>query len=191
MFSFGDKTVLVKFQIIIVIFKASFLSKDKEKPPTPIPGAAVPTTNTASATVNVASSKKLLNRSRRNTEVADTANVGGDKGQTGKSSESEGKTSPPGTPVGQFHHLPHYYRLYEIVKGAFGNYKVRLNISSFAVLSVMPEWYFGCGNMDLSVKLKIQKYTYCRFADTSSISTCAQSSLATFYCMLKKVKSML
>lgn len=103
----------------------SFLSKDKDKPSAPIPGAAVPTSNTVSTTVNVSSPKKLLNRSRRNTEVTETANVGSDKGSTGKSSESEGKTSPPGTPVGQFHHLPHYYRLYEIVKGAFSNYKVR------------------------------------------------------------------
>ena len=75
--------------------------------------------------MNVASPKKLLNRSRRNTEVAESAIVGSDKGSTGKSGESEGKTGPPGTRVGQFHHLPHYYRLYEIVKGAFSNYKVR------------------------------------------------------------------
>lgn len=120
--------------------------------------------------MNVASPKKLLNRSRRNTEVVETANVGGDKVQPGKSSESEGKTSPPGTPVGQFHHLPHYYRLYEIVKGAFGNYKVRFNISCFTVSSAMPEWYFGCRKMDLSVKVKIQKYAYCRFSDTNNRS---------------------
>ncbi len=104
----------------------SLLSKDKDKSPAPIPGAAVPTSNTASITTNVASPKKLLNRSRRNTEASETANVGGDKGTTGKSSENEGKSSTPGTPLGQFHHLPHYYQLYEIVKGVFSNYKVRM-----------------------------------------------------------------
>jgi hypothetical protein len=103
----------------------SLLSKDKDKSLAPIPGAAVPTSNTASITTNVASPKKLLNRSRRNTEASETANVGGEKGSTGKSSENEGKSN---TPLGQFHHLPHYYQLYEVVKGVFSNYKVWFNI---------------------------------------------------------------
>lgn len=99
------------------------LSKDKDKSLAPIPGAAVPTTDAASTVASVASPKKLLNRSRRSTEVG-TAGVGGDKGSAGKNSESEGKSSTSGSLIGQFHHLPHYCQLYEVVKGVFSNYKV-------------------------------------------------------------------
>jgi hypothetical protein len=109
---------------MIHFWQSSLLSKDKDKNPAPIPGAAVPTSNTAANTTNISSPKKLLNRSRRNTDVSEGANVGGDKGSTGKSSENEGKSSTSGASLGQFHHLPHYYQLYEIVKGVFSNYKV-------------------------------------------------------------------
>lgn len=100
------------------------LSKDKDKSSAPIPGAAVPTSNTTSTAPNIPGSKKLLNRSRRNTET-DGAGVGGEKGSsTGKGSDGEGKSSTTGALLGQFHHLPHYHQLYEVVKGVFSNYKV-------------------------------------------------------------------
>ncbi|XP_028391517.1 LOW QUALITY PROTEIN: huntingtin-like [Dendronephthya gigantea] len=108
--------------------KPSLLSKDKDKSSAPIPGAAVPTSNPTSTAPNIPGSKRLLNRSRRNTET-DAAGVGGEKGSTGKGSDSEGKSSTTGTLLGQFHHLPHYHQLYEVIKGVFSNYKVNLKFN--------------------------------------------------------------
>lgn len=84
---------------------------------------------TASPTASSANAKRLLNRSRKNSEMPDPASVGGDKVSTGKNSDNEGKSS---TLLGQFHHLPHYYQLYEVVKGVFSNYKVWM-LPSFGV----------------------------------------------------------
>lgn len=105
------------------------LSKDKDKSPTPIPGAAVQTLTTSSSpSTSVSSPKRLINRSRRNTEgSADAVNISVEKGSTGKTGENEGKLSASGVFLGQFHHLPHYHRLYETVKGVFSNYKVMVN----------------------------------------------------------------
>lgn len=65
-------------------------------------------------------------RSRKNTD-ADSPNTSGEKGSLTKGhSEAEGKSGgTSGAMVGQFHQLPHYYKLYEVIKGAFSNYKVR------------------------------------------------------------------
>ncbi|XP_046850180.1 huntingtin-like isoform X3 [Xenia sp. Carnegie-2017] len=111
--------------------KPLLLSKDKDKSPTPIPGAAVQTLTTSSSpSTNVSSPKRLINRSRRNTEgSADAVNISVEKGSTGKTGENEGKLSASGVFLGQFHHLPHYHRLYETVKGVFSNYKVNLKFN--------------------------------------------------------------
>lgn len=109
-----------------LLSEVSSLSKDKDKSPAPIPGAAVPTSSSPQTVTNVASPKKLLNRSRKNTE-SESSKVGGEKTSTSKSqNETDGKSSTTsGVPIGQFHQLPHYYKLYEVIKGTFSNYKVR------------------------------------------------------------------
>ena len=80
--------------------------------------------------------KKLLTKSKRALSEADLHLASADrpvtpsKSQTGVTSGSDTaehntQSPPPKSSIGTFHHLPHYMKLYEIIKGAFANNQVK------------------------------------------------------------------
>lgn len=80
--------------------------------------------------------KKLLTKSKRALSEADLHQASADrpvtpsKSQTGVTSGSDTtehntQSPPPKSSIGTFHHLPHYMKLYEIIKGAFANNQVK------------------------------------------------------------------
>ena len=80
--------------------------------------------------------KRLLTKSKRALSEADLSQASAEKpvspsksqGGVGQSSDPEQSTPspPPKSSIGTFHHLPHYMKLYEIIKGAYANNQVTL-----------------------------------------------------------------
>lgn len=93
-----------------------------QTPPGSSPAAVVP--------------KRLLTKSKRALSEADLHQASAErpvtpsKSQTGVASVSDTaehntQSPPPKSSIGTFHHLPHYMKLYEIIKGAFANNQVK------------------------------------------------------------------
>ncbi|XP_068709184.1 huntingtin-like [Montipora foliosa] len=122
-------------------FKLTFPGQNKDKQASPaIPGMAAPQVSSSSSTGTnpaIAVPKKILTKTKRALSEADlhlAANTekpsspSKSQGSVGQSSDvdqsSQGR--PPKSSIGTFHHLPHYMKLYEIIKGAFANNQVSL-----------------------------------------------------------------
>ena len=111
-------------------------NKDKQQSGA-IPGVAAPHTPPSASAVSSSAStvpKRLLTKTKRALSEADLHQASSDKplspsktqGGVGQSGESEQSTQnpPPKSSIGTFHHLPHYMKLYEIIKGAYANNQV-------------------------------------------------------------------
>lgn len=79
--------------------------------------------------------KRLLTKSKRALSEADLPQAASEKlvspsktqggsGQPAESSDQNTQSPPPKSSIGMFHHLPHYMKLYEIIKGAYANNQV-------------------------------------------------------------------
>lgn len=79
--------------------------------------------------------KRLLTKSKRALSEADLPQAASEKpvspsktqggsGQPSESSDQNTQSPPPKSSIGMFHHLPHYMKLYEIIKGAYANNQV-------------------------------------------------------------------
>lgn len=79
--------------------------------------------------------KRLLTKTKRALSEADLSQATSDKpvspsktqgggGQPTESSDQNTQSPPPKSSIGMFHHLPHYMKLYEIIKGAYANNQV-------------------------------------------------------------------
>ena len=111
-------------------------NKDKQQSGA-IPGVAAPHTPPSASAVSSSAStvpKRLLTKTKRALSEADLHQASSDKplspsktqGGVGQSGESEQSTQnpPPKSSIGTFHHIPHYMKLYEIIKGAYANNQV-------------------------------------------------------------------
>ncbi|KAJ7336620.1 hypothetical protein OS493_011839 [Desmophyllum pertusum] len=121
-------------------FKISFPGQNKDKQQSAaIPGVATPQTpppTSLGSSPATALPKRLLTKSKRALSEADLHQVTSERpvspsktqGGGGQPTESEQNTQgpPPKSSIGMFHHLPHYMKLYEIIKGAYSNNQVTL-----------------------------------------------------------------
>ena len=100
----------------------------------PVPGVAAPQIPPPGPSSTATSGpKRLLTKSKRAFSEADllhpdkvtlSAKIQGGSGQALESDSSQ--TLPSKSSIGTFHHLPHYMKLYEIIKGAYANHQVRI-----------------------------------------------------------------
>ena len=123
--------------VVFVLFQISFPGQHKDKQQSgAIPGVAAPQTPPTSTGSSPATAvpKRLLTKSKRALSEADLHQATSEKplspsktqGGGGQPAESEQNTQspPPKSSIGTFHHLPHYMKLYEIIKGAYANNQV-------------------------------------------------------------------
>lgn len=122
-----------------VPLQISFPGQNKDKQQSAaIPGVATPQTpppTSLGSSPATAFPKRLLTKSKRALSEADLHQVTSERpvspsktqGGGGQPTESEQNTQgpPPKSSIGMFHHLPHYMKLYEIIKGAYSNNQVR------------------------------------------------------------------
>lgn len=129
---------------MFVVLQISFpgQNKDKQQQSAAIPGVAAPQTppptSLGSSPATVVP-KRLLTKSKRALSEADLHQatssekpVSPSKTQGGgaQPTESEQNTQspPPKSSIGMFHHLAHYMKLYEIIKGAYANNQVNFRL---------------------------------------------------------------
>ena len=120
------------------LFQLSFPGQNRDKQQTTaIPGVAAPQTPPSSSQGSspaTAVPKRLLTKGKRALSEADlhqataekTVSPSKSQGGVGQSSDAEQSNQgpPPKSSIGTFHHLPHYMKLYEIIKGAYANNQV-------------------------------------------------------------------
>ena len=120
------------------LFQLSFPGQNKDKQQSAaIPGVAAPQTPPSASIGSspaAAVPKRLLSKNKRALSEADLHQASTERpvspsksqGGVGQSSDSEQSTQgpPPKSSIGTFHHLPHYMKLYEIIKGAYANNQV-------------------------------------------------------------------
>ena len=124
--------------LTFILFQLSFPGQNKDKHQSAaIPGVAAPQTPPSASvgsSPSAAVPKRLLSKNKRALSEADLHQVSTEKpvsptksqGGVGQSSDAEQSTQgpPPKSSIGTFHHLPHYMKLYEIIKGAYSNNQV-------------------------------------------------------------------
>ena len=124
---------------VFIPLQISFPGQNKDKQQSAaIPGVAAPQTPSPSplgSNPATAVPKRLLTKTKRALSEADLSQASSDKavspsktqggsGQPVESSDQNAQSPPPKSSIGMFHHLPHYMKLYEIIKGAYANNQV-------------------------------------------------------------------
>lgn len=131
---------------MLLVLQISFgQNKDKQQSAA-IPGVAAPQTPPSSShgsSPATAVPKRLLTKSKRALSEADLHQVSSEKpvspsktqggGAQPTESEQNTQTPPPKSSIGMFHHLPHYMKLYEIIKGAYANNQVMFQYSGSSI----------------------------------------------------------
>ena len=131
-----------------IIFQLTFpgQNKDKQQTAAAIPGVAAPHTPPGSSAAT-AVPKRLLSKTKRALSEADLPQASAEKpfspskSQVSTAQATDGdqgtQNPPPKSRIGTFHHLPHYMKLYEIIKGAFANNQVR--VSRNGLIETLPQ----------------------------------------------------
>ena len=124
---------------VFIRLQISFPGQNKDKQQSAaIPGVATPQTPPSASLGSspaTAVPKRLLTKTKRALSEADLSQASSDKpvspsktqgggAQPTETSDQNTQSPPPKSSIGMFHHLPHYMRLYEIIKGAYANNQV-------------------------------------------------------------------
>ena len=114
----------------------SFPGQNKDKS-NPVPGVAAPQSTSAPTTNPVSAvPKKLLTKTKRALSEADLTHSALEKttspqkssGAQATDGEQTAQAPPPKSSLGSFHTVSHYMKLFEVMKGAYGNYQVKLSV---------------------------------------------------------------